>query len=182
MNIDALDKLDGKQRALFAAFQLFLQHGVDGTSIDEVVKVAAISRGGLYHHFASKDELYDAVLELYFLRGYSEFDLAVFDSLPFEAQKTTLTSAISSMFVDVTHRYGVDKARYFALYFDSLSRSEKFRRAVQKFYANVLAALENSAPSKQDAITFMRLVEGEIYFSTIYERTPDFTSLNPSED
>lgn len=182
MNIDALDKLGGKQRALFAAFQLFLQHGVDGTSIDEVVKVAAISRGGLYHHFDSKEALYEAVLEHYFLRGYSEFDLAIFDDLSFEAQKQTLTNALSAMFEDVTHRYGVDKARYFALYFESLSRSVKFKLCVQRFYTALHLALEDKAPSKHAALSFMRLVEGEIYFATLYDRSPDFTSLTGCED
>jgi len=46
------------------AKRLFAQHGYDGTSIDAVLREANVSRGALYHHFAGKDALFTAVLEM----------------------------------------------------------------------------------------------------------------------
>ena len=46
-----------------AARELFGAHGYDGTSIDAVLAAAGVARGALYHHFATKTELFDAVLE-----------------------------------------------------------------------------------------------------------------------
>ncbi|MEJ3652081.1 TetR/AcrR family transcriptional regulator [Actinomycetes bacterium KLBMP 9759] len=42
---------------------LFGEHGYDGTSIGAVLDTAGVARGALYHHFASKEALFDAVLE-----------------------------------------------------------------------------------------------------------------------
>ena len=182
MKINALDKLSAKQRILFATFQLFLQHGVDGTSIDDIVTIAAVSRGGLYHHFGSKDVLYDAVLEQYFLRGFAEFDQAIFSDLSFEAQQATLIDMLGAMLSDVAHQYGVDKTRYFALFFDSLGRSSKFKTSIQKYYAQLINAMDEKAINEGEALAFLRQLEGEIYLATIFERTPDFTTLDPRED
>jgi AcrR family transcriptional regulator len=46
-----------------AARALFGAHGFDGTSIEAVLAEAGVARGALYHHFATKTELFDAVLE-----------------------------------------------------------------------------------------------------------------------
>src|SRR5262249_2602278 len=45
------------------ATRLFVEHGYQGTSIEAVLREADISRGALYHHFAGKEALFEAVLE-----------------------------------------------------------------------------------------------------------------------
>lgn len=42
---------------------LFAEHGYEGTSIEAVLRTADVSRGALYHHFAGKDALFEAVFE-----------------------------------------------------------------------------------------------------------------------
>lgn len=42
---------------------LFVERGYEDTSIELVLERASISRGALYHHFDSKRDLYEAVLE-----------------------------------------------------------------------------------------------------------------------
>ncbi len=42
---------------------LFAARGYAGTSLDEVVARAAVTKGALYHHFAGKQELFRAVFE-----------------------------------------------------------------------------------------------------------------------
>lgn len=46
---------------LDAARDLFGAHGYAATSIGDILDRAAVSRGALYHHFASKDEVFAAV-------------------------------------------------------------------------------------------------------------------------
>ncbi|MGH3674622.1 MAG: TetR/AcrR family transcriptional regulator [Mycobacterium sp.] len=46
-----------------AARSLFGEHGYDGTSIDAILQASGVARGALYHHFATKEALFDAVLE-----------------------------------------------------------------------------------------------------------------------
>ena len=40
-----------------AAFEIFLEKGYEGTSMEAIASKAQISKGGLYHHFSSKDEI-----------------------------------------------------------------------------------------------------------------------------
>lgn len=47
-----------------AADQLFYQRGYEHTSFADIANEVKISRGNFYHHFKSKDEILDAVIEL----------------------------------------------------------------------------------------------------------------------
>lgn len=54
----------GTKRALVEnATQLFAAHGYAGTSLDEVVAAARVTKGALYHHFPSKLALFESVYE-----------------------------------------------------------------------------------------------------------------------
>lgn len=45
------------------ATRLFARQGYEATSVDAVLQAAGVSRGALYHHFANKEALFEAVLE-----------------------------------------------------------------------------------------------------------------------
>ena len=45
------------------ATELFAANGYDGTAIPAVLDAAGVSRGALYHHFGSKEALFEAVLQ-----------------------------------------------------------------------------------------------------------------------
>lgn len=63
--------MDGRQQRgqatrdaiVAAARELFGDLGYEGTSIEAVLDLAGVARGALYHHFGSKAELFDAVLD-----------------------------------------------------------------------------------------------------------------------
>jgi len=46
-----------------AARGLFAEHGYAGVGTEEIVRTAGVTRGALYHHFAGKRELFEAVYE-----------------------------------------------------------------------------------------------------------------------
>lgn len=46
-----------------AADQLFYRHGYEHTSFSDIAGVVRISRGNFYHHFKTKDEILDAVID-----------------------------------------------------------------------------------------------------------------------
>lgn len=46
-----------------AADQLFYQQGFESTSFSDIAEVVKISRGNFYHHFKSKNEILNAVIE-----------------------------------------------------------------------------------------------------------------------
>ena len=49
--------VDSRQEILHAAARLFQQRGYDATSMNDVAAALKLSKGGLYHHFESKDEI-----------------------------------------------------------------------------------------------------------------------------
>jgi AcrR family transcriptional regulator len=49
--------LEPRQEILRTAARLFQQRGYDATSMNDVAAALKLSKGGLYHHFQSKDEI-----------------------------------------------------------------------------------------------------------------------------
>jgi len=52
-----------RQRILHAATELFCQQGLPNTSMDEVAKLAQVSKQTVYAHFGCKDDLFAASIE-----------------------------------------------------------------------------------------------------------------------
>ena len=61
-----------KNEILDAADELFALKGYDGTSTNDILEKVGIARGTLYHHFKSKEEIMDALIERYSLRLLSQ--------------------------------------------------------------------------------------------------------------
>lgn len=52
-----------KDKILQASLKLFTQKGYADTTISDILKELDISKGGLYHHFASKEEILTSIAE-----------------------------------------------------------------------------------------------------------------------
>jgi AcrR family transcriptional regulator len=52
-----------KLELLDAALTLFLEHGAENTAVSDVVRQVGVAQGTFYYHFASKDEVLDALAE-----------------------------------------------------------------------------------------------------------------------
>ncbi len=51
-----------KQAILAAALELGAQHGISGTTMDEVAERAGVAKGSVYYNFSSKDKLFEELL------------------------------------------------------------------------------------------------------------------------
>ncbi len=51
-----------RQNILDAAYMLFLSQGYSATSMRQIASQAGLALGGIYNHFASKDEIFQAVI------------------------------------------------------------------------------------------------------------------------
>ncbi len=56
-----------REELMDAGLGLFIAKGIVATSIDDIVTAAGVSKGGFYHHFASKDALLLALQERYII-------------------------------------------------------------------------------------------------------------------
>jgi AcrR family transcriptional regulator len=54
-----------EERILKQAMRLFLEKGYHGTSIDDITQAAGLTKGALYWHFRSKDDLLKRIVEAF---------------------------------------------------------------------------------------------------------------------
>ena len=54
---------DTKERILTAALEMFSQKGYEGTNIRELAASLGLVKSGIYKHFESKEEIWDALLD-----------------------------------------------------------------------------------------------------------------------
>src|ERR1700751_4796655 len=59
----AEQSLQTRAALIGAARELFAQRGYADVGTEEIVRAAGVTRGALYHHFAGKRELFEAVYE-----------------------------------------------------------------------------------------------------------------------
>ena len=52
-----------KKEILDTAEQLFASNGFDNTSTNDIINAVGIARGTLYHHFTSKEDILDSVID-----------------------------------------------------------------------------------------------------------------------
>jgi AcrR family transcriptional regulator len=74
-----VDKKLKKDLIADAALSCFLSSGYSGTSIDEIVRTSGFSKGGIYWHFKSKDEIFLYIINKHFNEWDREFSARLKD-------------------------------------------------------------------------------------------------------
>jgi AcrR family transcriptional regulator len=77
------------------ATALFAERGYAGTSLEDVASASQVTRGAVYHHFASKQALFEAVLELQEARVTAEVLAAATAPDPWDAAMLALDAYLS---------------------------------------------------------------------------------------
>ena len=63
MTLDTLSKGERTRQAIEdAAYELFLEQGYSATSMRQIANQAGIALGGIYNHFKSKDDIFEAII------------------------------------------------------------------------------------------------------------------------
>ena len=56
------------QKILDVSMALFLEKGYEHTTIQDIVDALGMSKGAVYHHFKSKEDIYDRISDTYYER------------------------------------------------------------------------------------------------------------------
>jgi TetR/AcrR family acrAB operon transcriptional repressor len=75
------DNEEREQRILDAASHLIIHYGYDKTTVSDIAQEAGVSKGAIYLHFDSKDELFEALL-LREMMKYSQYWFALLEADP----------------------------------------------------------------------------------------------------
>ena len=100
-----------KNEILDVAEELFAEKGFDNASTNDIINRIGIARGTLYHHFRSKEEILDAIVERLTGEGISRAKAIVADkSIPLLERLTgaflalSINSKASAEVLDQIHR------------------------------------------------------------------------------
>jgi len=63
-----------KDKIIKESLELFSSKGFEKTSVSDIIKATGSSRGGFYHHYSSKEEILDEIIELYMADFSKPFD------------------------------------------------------------------------------------------------------------
>ena len=58
---------------LDVATHLFFEKGYDATSLQDIINETKLSKGAIYHHFSSKEEIFEAIFHRYRGRKHKRF-------------------------------------------------------------------------------------------------------------
>lgn len=162
-----------------AAFPLFLAHGYDGTGLNDILAASKLSKGALYHHFTSKHEVYEEVVEAYFLMPWKEVDWGALEALPLDELRAAMADNYEGMPERFSEKTGQHLTRYFSLYFESLSRLPAFSQSIRGYYQRLAGVLcrrimeEQQLSTRaawQEAVNIVAALEGRIYINAVMGR------------
>ena len=94
--------IDSKDNIIKVAFSLFLKKGFKEVTITNIMEVTKLSKGAIYHHFKSKEEIYAATLETYYFELLQPTGID-FNSGNFTKDVEQLYSYVAELFHNIEH-------------------------------------------------------------------------------
>lgn len=86
-----------KERLLRVATRLFARHGFEGTSVQDIVDAAGVTKGAMYHYYGSKDDLlYEVYHQLLTMQMSHLTDIAKGSGTPEERLRAAAIDVVES--------------------------------------------------------------------------------------
>jgi AcrR family transcriptional regulator len=150
-----------RDRILDAAVTLFAEQGYDATAVSRIIAVAGSTKGGFYHHFASKEALLYEVYGDLITRQLAMMDIILARNDP---PDVTLRALILDLVQ--TTAAGVQRAKIFLRELNRLGdeRTDDYRRLRRRYHDNV----KDLISSAQRAGAFSTVASAEIVTLTIF--------------
>lgn len=158
-----------RARLLDTAIEVIARRGYERATIDEIATEAGLSKGTVYWHFSSKDELFQALLEERLDRPIDAV-LGITRTAPAEQPTAPVIGAgLGALFgehpgvIQLMHEYAAAAARDPDIRARYLARQEKLRAAVAetlRVRQERLGAVPFALPPEQLATAFIALGTG----------------------
>jgi AcrR family transcriptional regulator len=85
-----LPERDRREQILAAARRCFIDQGFHPTRMDDIAREAQLSKGGVYFHFKSKQEVFDSLVEEEYAASMGFLRSVIEDDAPIEAKMARL--------------------------------------------------------------------------------------------
>jgi len=124
-----------KEKILTQSFQLFLNQGYKEVSVNMIINTCKISKGAFYHHFESKDDLYNHVLNRFFFNYFKSTDFVYDNSFSFKEKLNQFIISFITPYeelLNLTTRN--DLLPYFRFLFQAAGHHETVKYRVNKHF------------------------------------------------
>lgn len=159
-----------RERLVAAAFELFLQHGYGGTGVNQILAHSKLSKGAFYHHFKNKDEIYAEIIDDFFLKPLEMTDFDKMGTLSLREIRAILADYYASLPLEIQKRADMDMARFYAVFFEAISRLPKFRSKVQSYYLTLIEVLTNRTYDEREVFPKVAEVHSRNVIATLEGR------------
>lgn len=88
-----------RKKILDKAFSLFLNENFDSVTMQQIQEASGISRGAIYHHFKSKEDIFKEIVDTYLLPIFSSYT-----GIPEEQKRTLLDTIYASIKCRQSHQ------------------------------------------------------------------------------
>ncbi|MFH5830975.1 TetR/AcrR family transcriptional regulator [Halalkalibaculum sp. DA3122] len=112
---DRENAIDTKDKILESAYEVFLQHGIDGSGIKQIADRAQVNKAMLYYYFDSKEHLFKEV----FRKAVRESGLKTLEAM--EDEQTSLFEKIEEYIAALTGKLA-EEPRVFSFVMNELNR------------------------------------------------------------
>ena len=138
----------GRERILQAARTCFARQGFAGTSIKDIQDVSGFSRGNLYHHFKTKEEIVQIIIEQNLGSVCELIDLIILNSSKQGVALTELIQQFTQLAEAVTK--GPGKGMAFHVWSLAMVDSE-IRQVMQIYFERIRTGLEKYIVTLQES-------------------------------
>jgi len=162
-----------KDKILFVAFETFLNHGFKNTTMNDLVKAAHLSKGAFYHYYNNKTELYNAVIDRYFLSYFKQIDWERLEKLSFSEIDKNMKNFYLKFVNEINSLSKGGLANYYVMFFEACKYHPDFLNEVQLFYKQLENKIDVSIKREKlefNAIDIISKYEGVLFWLSIFPK------------
>ncbi len=126
---------DTRERILQTAFSLFLRKSYKEVTLNELIEATGLSKGAFYHYFASKEQLFIEVINVFFFeKSFIDYSKLSHDSLwSFYHDYAKAVQKLINSYKDyIDYKKTEASINYFTLIFDALKHFPGFRKKLME--------------------------------------------------
>jgi AcrR family transcriptional regulator len=147
-----------REQIIETAVNLFSQKGFKGTTTKEIARAAGVSEAMVFKHFASKDALYGAILEVKGCReGVQRFPWEENDALGKALEKKDDFDVFYNIALDAMNKHQSDVGFMRLLFYSALEEHELAERFFNEFVARVYEFIGGYIEQRQRDGVFRKL-------------------------
>ncbi|RLD59508.1 MAG: hypothetical protein DRJ05_06310 [Bacteroidetes bacterium] len=169
--------MDTKSYIVETAFKLFLTKGYRATSMSALVKESNLSKGAFYHYFKSKEELYNAVIDTYFLSFKKSADLDSTKDLSLKEFEKSVKEFMNYLVPEISRVSERGMSAYFAMFFEAFNEYPAFNVEVKRFYSKFKSIVKGKLIKEKglteenaniEAVKIIAHIEGLFFWVALY--------------